>query len=292
MPLQLLSPTDYKKTYRVFVVILLSMLLLSQAIIQFMITSSKYDGTIIQVAGQQGMLSQDIAKTALNIRLNLIQGRNNNLEAYNLKKLVTRFETNHYSLLLGNDSMGITANNSPEILRLFRALQPSFLAIEFSAKTIAFQSSFAEGMDDYIDNILVHEETFLNLMEGIVLGYNRENQQKIRNLQYIEILLAIATLVLVTLEIILLFTPLLRKLQERNRDLESQNARTRHFLYVISHGIRKPVANLLGLSDLLSSAPAGDRITVGHIRQSALELDQLIRELNENLQGAGEEGIS
>ncbi len=292
MALQLLSPTDYKKTYRVFVVILLSMLLLSQGIIQFMITSSKYDGTIIQMAGQQGMLSQDIAKTALNIRLNLLQGRENTGEASGLKKLVNLFETNHYSLLLGNDSMRISAHNSPAILRLFQALQPSFLAIEISGKTIAFQSSFAEGMDNYIDNILVHEQPFLNLMERIVRGYNDENQQKIRNLQYIEILLAIATLVLVTLEIVLLFTPLVRNLQERNRDLESQYNRTRHFLYVISHNIRRPVANLLGLSDLLSSARDADGATVSHIRQTALELDQMIRELNDNLQGGGEEDLS
>ncbi|HVB02313.1 MAG TPA: type IV pili methyl-accepting chemotaxis transducer N-terminal domain-containing protein [Chitinophagaceae bacterium] len=279
------SLTEYKKIYRVFVISVLSILLISQIIIQLMITSGKYDSSIISLAGQQGMLSQDISKTVLSIRLNLLQGRDNSRNATELKSIVSQFGANHYALLLGNDSLNIHADNSPEILKLFRELQPSFLAIQLPATTMAHQTTLAAGMDGDINDILGHEGAYLGIMERIVASYRSENLEKTSRLQHIEILLALITFLLITLEILFLYTPLLKHLQQRNEALQVQYDRISHFLYVISHGIRKPVANLLGLSELLTSENTTGGSTLEHIRQSTLELDTLLRDLNQELQG-------
>jgi PAS domain S-box-containing protein len=71
---------------------------------------------------------------------------------------------------------------------------------------------------------------------------------------------------------------LTQELLRRNRDLEQ-------FTYIVSHNLRSPVANILGLTSLLANAEpscAQEGLT-SRLRQTAMNLDQIIRDLNEML---------
>lgn len=69
-------------------------------------------------------------------------------------------------------------------------------------------------------------------------------------------------------------------LEQRNNDLE-------RFAYIVSHDLRAPVANIIGLSHILKQAnpPLNERAEAEKfLFQSIIELDEIVRELNHVLQ--------
>ncbi len=77
---------------------------------------------------------------------------------------------------------------------------------------------------------------------------------------------------------------------EKNRltnQVIQQNQGLQEFTQVISHNLRAPVANILGLISILDySQPMGDynRKLLDHLRESATNIDRIIADLNELLQ--------
>lgn len=275
---------EFKNIYKIFVGSLLGIILISQLIIQYYISNTKNDASVINIAGMQRMLSQDIAKTVLNIRLDLLQQQSAGADSHQLRNLVTQFDTNHHAMLYGSKSLGVRKDESATILALIRELQSHYLAISLNARLIAHNPGIAaSGIDSYIQPILSNEPAYLQTMEKIVFTYNQEGLKKTRQLQVVEVVLAFFTFILVILEMFFLYKPLISRLQKRNRALQAQYVRIQHFMFVISHNIRRPVANLLGLATVFDPTDASDTEIITNIKESATELDTIIRDLNTEL---------
>lgn len=75
-------------------------------------------------------------------------------------------------------------------------------------------------------------------------------------------------------------------LEASNQELHSRLDELRQFSYTISHNLRGPVANLLGLSSLfdLKNALPKNRELILHTRTAAAALDAVIRDLSQVLQ--------
>lgn len=72
------------------------------------------------------------------------------------------------------------------------------------------------------------------------------------------------------------------------RRLVDQNQDLRQFARIVSHNLRAPVANLLGLSELLKDAEAEESLLLTEkIHDSAEQIDSRLRELNTLLQKKG-----
>lgn len=71
-------------------------------------------------------------------------------------------------------------------------------------------------------------------------------------------------------------------LERSNRDLRRQNQDLQNFAYIISHHLRAPVANLLGLSQMLALAPepALQAKLLDGVQRSARQLDEVVGDLN------------
>lgn len=82
-----------------------------------------------------------------------------------------------------------------------------------------------------------------------------------------------------------------RKLSEENlkkinKELVQQNAQLNQYSYIISHNLRGPIVTLLGLTDVFerfNTDTALQTKVVGHIKKSALHLDNIIKDLNQIL---------
>jgi nitrate/nitrite-specific signal transduction histidine kinase len=81
-------------TYVIALSIIALILIFSHTMVRYNIEGQKDDGTIINVAGRQRMLSQRIAKLAL--RLQIRQNMNKNLPVF--KKSLEEFKDAHLSL--------------------------------------------------------------------------------------------------------------------------------------------------------------------------------------------------
>jgi PAS domain S-box-containing protein len=73
-------------------------------------------------------------------------------------------------------------------------------------------------------------------------------------------------------------------------DLVKRNADLEQFTYIISHNLRAPLANIIGLSELLNEADLqteGDKETLEALSHSVNNLDDVILDLNHILQATG-----
>lgn len=69
-----------------------------------------------------------------------------------------------------------------------------------------------------------------------------------------------------------------------SQDLIRQNEDLEQFAYIVSHNLRAPVANIIGLTDLLDTDdPEGNKTIIGMLKKAAGNLDEIIKDLNEVL---------
>ena len=76
------------------------------------------------------------------------------------------------------------------------------------------------------------------------------------------------------------------KLRKLNRELVQNNAQLQQYSYIVSHNLRAPIANLLGLSRLFNSKNLSDDRNVKVIRNiesSAGNIDSILKDLNKIL---------
>lgn len=87
-------------------------------------------------------------------------------------------------------------------------------------------------------------------------------------------------------EIDLLNNTLLERVKERTRTLENANKKLTQYTFSNNHLVRRPVANILGLTKLFNHkdiSGAENEEVIRMIAQSAHELDDIIREINDHL---------
>ncbi len=74
-------------------------------------------------------------------------------------------------------------------------------------------------------------------------------------------------------------------------DLCKRNQHLEHYAYIVAHNLRAPIANLLGIANLLEMpgvSPSDKEEAKSHILGSARRLDDVVRDLNEILQAKAE----
>lgn len=77
------------------------------------------------------------------------------------------------------------------------------------------------------------------------------------------------------------------RIDERSRQLIMQNQKLAEYTFINAHKLRAPVASVLGLIQLIEHAESHERDTiVAHLKTCANQLDQIIREISHDLEGA------
>lgn len=83
-----------------------------------------------------------------------------------------------------------------------------------------------------------------------------------------------------------------RKELIKNKDiLEVKNKTLEEYAFIISHNIRRPLANILGLTELLNASEIKESNTneiISKLKQSAEELDDLVKKSNKLLRSKNE----
>ena len=292
--------------------------IIGQILIQYALHKQLKDSYIINVAGRQRMLSQEICKLGLLIKYSK---QNKEREDYiaNLKKTLSTWETFHKGLSEGSKELGLTQLNSKKTHDLFLALNPVFQKItESTEKIIAIPSESAI----HVETILQYEDAFLKGMDNIVHQYQIEAMKKVSFLKRIEIILFALTLLLLLFEGFFIFRPSVIKirnsidqlnqmqeklklinieLEERvrnrteevnkknqelkfiNEELHRKNTDLDTFVYAASHDLKAPINNISGLLGELSSdiEESGKKLIVGMMRESIHKFKNVIKDLAE-----------
>lgn len=222
---------------RFFYILALSLIAIlsisGQVMIQNLIKQQYHDSRIINIAGRQRTLSQKISKDALA----LINARN--LEflkiANEIQHATVLFITSHEGLSSGNPDVGILNQNSKYIEKYFQEITPSYENIKQAA--LEMNNLISENKEiptkqliPLVHQILTSESQFLAGMKKIVSQFEKETRARVEHLRKTELILLCLTLLILLLEAILIFNPMIKQVKKYISALEKSHSDTKKLM--------------------------------------------------------------
>ncbi|HUW41748.1 MAG TPA: diguanylate cyclase [Rectinemataceae bacterium] len=213
----------FRRRSSLALVLIAVLTILSQFVVQAALAGGRDDGRLINIAGRQRMLSQQIARTALQIA----DERDAQVRAAQVSELtqaVELWEKSHEGLIRGPDQL-FHHGNSPEALVLYAKIEPYFRGIIASAsrleKAASSFSSSRGGLRQTALVIISDASSFLDGMNEITYLYDRESRNRVNAIRLLE--LAFLGLTLATLAAVALF---IFRPAERKMDLNFRRIRS------------------------------------------------------------------
>jgi PAS domain S-box-containing protein len=187
-------------------------------LIQWTLSQHASDVHIINLAGQQRMLSNNLSKTALLIQITTnAQERAGYLDKLN--QLLNLLEKYHQRLQFGNADMGLPS--SATVTRQFAELQPHSHAMNVAAEQLlAVAQQHAADLDNsgeiagLVKQIVAEQKAFAQQMDVIIFQYETEATAHLNQAKWLSTLVVIITLIVLLLEGLYLFRPAVRKIPQ------------------------------------------------------------------------------
>lgn len=185
------------------------------------------DSRVVNVAGRQRMLSQQLTKLAVLRTQNITHADQNDFG-----KLVEEWSQSQNQLKNGMLSMEkeYRVRKSPQLDRMFSQVQPVFKSMYDDFRLIDSAQFDDSEKSKALLNILDKEPVFLNQMDDIVFRFDAESLERVKYLERIEWFLTLATLLVLFLEGVFVFRPVvnytkkvIRMLTESEEQLKTAN---------------------------------------------------------------------
>ncbi|MEZ0538228.1 ATP-binding protein [Fibrella arboris] len=185
-----------------------------QILVQRQLSGQENDSWLVNFAGRQRFQSQAIVKDVLLLTTAASFVDTKQITA-ELARLLATWERYHIQLRTGKlADLHAQHTNSDTIRAMFLQIRPHFETIRTETHYLLEKSGLsAAEKRQAVDAILAHERQFLSQMDQIVRQYQFEAQQKIEALQRIERILMVVTLLVLFLEALLIFNPVVQTLR-------------------------------------------------------------------------------
>ncbi|GAB4327743.1 MAG: hypothetical protein OHK0038_01500 [Flammeovirgaceae bacterium] len=201
----------------------------SQWIVRDMLNKQNNDARIVNLAGRQRMLSQNIAKTALILKESVNNDSIFNSNRSKIDSLWKDWSKVHFGLQFGDSSLNLSLRKSSAIDSLFAKVNPSFEEISFSIneiKKLNVSSSDTSITNkillNAVGNILQNEDIFLKWMDKLTYQIDYEATERVQNLKKVELALMSVSLLLLLVEALFIFRPILKNLIDTIKKVEYQ----------------------------------------------------------------------
>lgn len=206
-----------------------TIIILGQILVQNFLKDQFYDSRVINVAGRQRMLSQNISKQSL--LLEKSKSKTDREKFYKeFKYIVYLWRTSQEGLLYGNDSMNLPGKNSEVIRKMFEENSVYYSKMIESCESIISKlkkdiMTDQTELQPFIDTILQNESSFLVSMDAIVFRYDAEASQKVKKLRVTEYILLGISLCIILFEILYIFKPTAQNVYRTlNKLIESEKS--------------------------------------------------------------------
>ncbi len=197
----------------------------SQILIQNFLEKQQSEAIVINMAGRQRMLSQKITKHIL--LLGELSDSTALAEQHKQASIALNlWNEAHTGLIEGSEKLKLPKRvPSDSIKMLFADLKPHYEAVSVASKRIlALPPENKEEFRVHLAQIIKHESTFLKLMDSIVSQYEREANRELQKLKHIEAILMVITLLILCLEALFIFRPIVAQTKKYVKDLNEKNA--------------------------------------------------------------------
>lgn len=266
--------------YIVALLLTASLVTLSFTVLYNLIGSQKLDAEIINIAGQQRMLSQRIA---LFTNTKAVCGTEDKRQSF--INAVNKFKTNHQRLINLEDL------SSPIQAIYFGDLQLDKKVKSFiSQSEMLYQVRNCEANETFsIDNVSV----LLTQLNDVVDLFEQEASQRVDFVATIEIYLWLGTLTLLVIEAIFIFSPMEKEIRSSisrltSLKVEAENAAREakkasqaksEFLSSMSHELRTPMNGLFGMIELSIDNPSKGSLYLKKAKTAGRQLLVLINDI-------------
>ena len=267
---------------RRYVVALATVALLAvvgQGAIQWTLSDQVEEGRVINLAGRQRMLSQRAAKEAL-AAVAAPDAAARAAHADELRQALAVWTRTQRGLREGDVGLGLPGRNSARVDAMLAALDADAARLGDAAGRAlgALDRSDVAGAGGAVADLLDAERAYLPQMNAVVFQYDAESAAAVRRLRVVEGGLLALTLVVLLLEGLFVFRPVVarvrtafRRLERANAELADANAalvvareeagaaeRTKAAILAnMSHEVRTPLTGILGFVDLLRAEAGG-----------------------------------
>jgi PAS domain S-box-containing protein len=205
--------------------ILALLIIAGHFLIQWALFQQSSDARIINIAGRQRMLSENLSKTALLIQLTTnAQRRLEHVDK--LSNLLNLWKKSHQGLQIGNTDMELPGKNSPTVTRQFADLQPHYQAMNAAAKNLlAAAGQNAADLDNsrdisrFVTQIVTEQKAFVQQMDIIVSQYEAEATANLNQVKWLNAIIVIVTLMVLILEGLYVFRQAVRQIQQTLQDI-------------------------------------------------------------------------
>jgi len=231
-----------------------------QVLIQRAISSQQSDSHVINLAGSQRYLSQQIVKFSILIHKD-IEHQDYPAKAGQLLNYIHMWKKGHYGLQFGDKALNLPGDNSAVITRMFEEIDPFFEKIAESADSIVALAPVGASehgrVGEYVQKILQNEDAFFQGMDRIVNQYDLEAKAKVAFLKKVEYVLVLATLIILLLEGLFIFRPAAKKIKETIRDLTESEDRSNQLaakLKIANMNLQKSLKDLKDVNFAMDKA--------------------------------------
>lgn len=172
--------------------------------VQSLLRLQESDARVVNLAGRQRMLSQRLAKAALQPR-DSVQRKALTVSIDNLVRV-------HQGLQKGDPALGLPGHNSPAIRDLFAELQPQFEGLVAGVEQLLKADDEARQRAARAQ-IERYEGRFAETMDDIVFRFDGEAQRRVIRIVRLELTLMVLMLVVLFLEAVFVFRPAVVRLE-------------------------------------------------------------------------------
>lgn len=264
-----------KNLYIVAIASVAILIIANQVVLQYLLSERSSDAVVINLAGKQRMLSQQI--------LNLsYQAQEDPSKIDQLRSRVEEWYTVHMGLQEGNVSLDLPPLNYPELQKSFNELSPILQRVQ----ELVNDMQSPEDVREHLAELESAVATYLPLMNQIVNQFQQLSEDHIQDLVYMEIMLALMSILILLLEVQFIFRPILKENIDRARKLEILHESKDRILATILHDLRSPLTGMQGLQSILydelkDTLNEDQQMMFNLIEEAGNKTDLLIKELLE-----------
>lgn len=283
--------------------VIVGFILISQLSIYALIIDQTSNSRVINLAGRQRMLSQQLTKDILILQYisdPVIQ----ETHIDELDETLRSWQLAHTGLQMGDDDLGLPGSNSQFITDLFAVIEADFQEMVIAGNCILLLETGAEAsgcdgdMEAYVQTILLHEKDFLAGMNAIVFQYDQEAHNALEYTHYFNYMLALLGCVGVISIWFGVLRPAIHRVENMYKQLQTQSdalaiARDEalyaasiksQILMNLSHDARTPLTSIIVSADMITRTDDGSLSKRQHerlnnITQSAKRLNTFLQNM-------------
>lgn len=255
------------------------------------ISLNEKDAYLVNISGQQRMLSQRIALMAREVYHAPSKAMADELHQ-KMQSVTKRMMDNHIKLVSGD----LGDEGSYELSDTIRSKYYGYMSLDTRVrKYVLMAKQFIElydtgGLEAVRDStmmpdiVAIARNGLLGDLNEVVGIYEAEAQAKIQRFRTIEMFILSFGLLTLMIEVLFIFRPMVRGITDNVGELDRANTELLEYSYRISHDLLAPVKSSIGLVNVAEKGLDQDKkhvvkASLGHIQKSMTRLQSLVEDI-------------